>query len=585
MHISDKSRNLYLINFSLKIYKKLNFKLKLSFAVLFFLMIICSVLESFTLYAIIPVLTVLTNKGDTTLEGNIIYDFLSKIGIGNDYSLIFFLIFIFLILGTNIARIITLYLLTNLSARIGTFVSTNVFSKILYDDFEETLKRSSSNVINTLERKSRAVVLFVNSILQIMTSSFLIIFVFLTLFFINYQLTFSLVGSLLFIYIFIASFLNKKLINNGKLASYANQKQIKQAQDGLGSVRNIILNNSYKYFVKQYNLKDSSMRLREGENLFLNLAPRYFVEGISLAIIFLIILNFRENFESQGILPVVGAFALGSQRIIPMFQIVYSSFAAISSYKIDVESMINYLNKNIDINYKKIIEKEFKNNIFLENISFKYAGSPSESLKKVSLKINKGDRIGIMGKTGSGKTTLVDIICGLLRPNKGKLYVDKVLINSENIKSFQKTISYIPQNTFLIEGSIIENIAFGIQRCNVDMTKIKKAAEFASIYEYIESLPNKYDTYIGERGVTLSGGQAQRISIARALYRNSSILILDESTSSLDMNTESEITNSLEKISKDITIIIIAHRPSTLNICNKIIEMNNGSILNNKDFE
>ena len=572
-------KNNYFINFPLKIYGKLNYKYKFNLLLLFLLMIFCSILESFTLYAIIPVLTILTDDKITS-QDNIFYKILSYLYISDESSSILFITFILLTIFSTIFRLFTIYLTTNLSARIGTYISTSVFSKIMHDPFQEHIKRSSSEVINTLTRKSHLVVLSINSILQIIISFILIGFVATTLFLLNTKLTLLLAGSFTLIYLLIGSTLNKKLVNNGRLASSANQKQIKAAQDGLGSIRNVILNNSYNFFVNQYFLKDSLMRKKEGENLFLNMAPRYLVDGLSLTLIFSTIIIFKSSIDLKEFIPILGAFALGSQRLIPMFQQIYSGFAGISAFKVDVQSMIYYLYKESNISENKIKAINFKKSIELENISFKYAGASKETLKGISLKIFKGDRIGLIGKTGSGKTTLVDVISGLLKPTEGKIFVDDEFQSNVNLKNFQQIISYIPQNTFLIEGTLIDNIAFGVDKDKVDLKKIKRALKCASIYDYVNSLPKKFNTYVGERGVTLSGGQAQRISIARAFYRNSSILILDESTSSLDMTTESEITNTLKNISNDITIIIIAHRPSTLKICNKIIRMSSGEIEN-----
>tara|TARA_Y100000589_G_C27187395_1_gene643272 strand:+ start:2055 stop:3812 length:1758 start_codon:yes stop_codon:yes gene_type:complete len=574
----DYQKNYY-IKFPLRIYRKLNNKYKLSLLLLFFLMIFCSLLESFTLYSIIPVIKILTDN-EITYQDNLFSKLISFLNITKESSSILFITFIFLIILTTVFRLVTIYLTTNLSARIGTYISTNVFSKIMHDPFQEHIKRSSSDVINTLVRKSHLVVLSINSILQIIISFVLVGFVSTTLFLINSKLTLLITSSFALIYLFIGSTLNKKLVNNGRLASSANQKQIKAAQDGLGSARNVILNNSYNYFIKQYFLKDSLMRKREGENLFFNMAPRYLVEGISLTLIFLIIIILKSSIDVKEFIPILGAFALGSQRLIPMFQQFYSGFAAISAHKVDVQSMLDYLYKDSPISEKKIKALNFKNSIELQNISFKYDGAEKETLKKISLSISKGDRIGLIGKTGSGKTTLVDVISGLLKPTDGKIFVDNQIQSSRNLKNFQQIISYIPQNTFLVEGTIIDNVAFGVDRDKVDLKKIKRALKCASIYEYVNSLPKKFETYVGERGITLSGGQAQRISIARAFYRNSSILILDESTSALDMSTELEITNALKNISSDITIIIIAHRPSTLKICNKIIKMDCGGIEN-----
>lgn len=571
-------KSLYLINFPIKIFLKLDRKQKKGLLSLLSLMILTSIFESFSLFSIIPLLSLFSDEKNS-FEGKWYYHLFKNLNLNQDSFLNFFFIFALLVLLTTCARLFTIYYSTSFSAKIGSYLSVKVFSKILYDNFQNHIKRSSSEVINTLERKSKVTALSINSFLQMITAIILIIFIVSTLLLVDWKFTLILFTLFTLIYILIASIFNNKITKNGKIASEANQRQIKAAQDGIGSLRNVILNNTYNFFIKKFSLIDFVMRNKEAENLFLNMAPRYLVEGLSLTLISMSIIVLKNYRDVSYIIPLIGAFALGSQRLLPLLQQIYSSYAGLIAWKSDVNSMLFFLYKDIDIKKKNVLPLNFQEKIELKNVSFYYEDSSNKNLKNINLTIKKGDRVGIIGKTGSGKTTLADVISGLLLPNEGKLFVDGREQDIENISSYQKIISYIPQNTFLIEGTITDNIAFGIDNKNIDYKKLKKSAKYASIFEFINSLPKGFDTYIGERGVNLSGGQGQRVAIARAFYLSSSIFILDESTSSLDMTTELEVTNSLRKIKKDITLIIIAHRPSTLNVCNKIIKMSNGEII------
>jgi ATP-binding cassette subfamily B protein len=230
-----------------------------------------------------------------------------------------------------------------------------------------------------------------------------------------------------------------------------------------------------------------------------------------------------------------------------------------------------YFSSNTDI---ALFEKE----INLANVYFKYQDKNNFVLEAINLKINKGSRIGIIGKTGSGKSTLIDLIMGLLHPSNGSIEIDGVTLDSKNLRGWQKQIAHVPQFIYLADVSIKENIAFGVQDDVIDFEKVKTCAQKAQLNELIESLPDNYDTKVGEKGVQLSGGQRQRIGIARALYKNAKIIIFDEATSALDDHTEKAIIKTINDLDPDLTILMIAHRVTTLKNCCTIIEVKDKSI-------
>lgn len=231
------------------------------------------------------------------------------------------------------------------------------------------------------------------------------------------------------------------------------------------------------------------------------------------------------------------------------------------------------------MNYINNSKFEFINSIQLKDISFKYPENQKWIFKNINFEIKKGDRIGLIGVTGSGKSTLVDIIMGLLTPSEGNIYIDGVQLAPQNLKIWQNLISHVPQNIYLSDTSIIENIAFGVDKNKIDYKLAIECAKKAKIYDSIESLPQKFDTIVGERGSKLSGGQRQRIGIARALYKNAKIIVFDEATNALDNATEKKVIDSINLIDKEITLIFIAHRLSTLDKCNKIIKVEEEKII------
>lgn len=259
------------------------------------------------------------------------------------------------------------------------------------------------------------------------------------------------------------------------------------------------------------------------------------------------------------------------------------NYSSLKSSSASVKSFLELLSQPnpIELGYSR--EYNFRKKIKFENVSFTYDKNQKEVIKNVNFEIFKGEKIGIKGTTGSGKTTIIDLLMGLLAPTKGKIFIDDNDINSENNKSamifWKKSISHVPQNILLIDGSIEQNIALGIPVTKIDKKRVIKAAKKAEISNFIETLKYKFDTNVGEQGVKISGGQRQRISLARAFYRNSKILILDEATSALDEKTEKEVNLNLNFISDELTIIIIAHRLNTLKSCDRIFEFSNGRLI------
>lgn len=273
-------------------------------------------------------------------------------------------------------------------------------------------------------------------------------------------------------------------------------------------------------------------------------------------------------------------FVIASQRLLPLFQQIYHSWSSVGGNIKTLEDILMILEEahSNNISHKKYASFKFNKNIKAVNLGFRYDTNSPWIFKNLNFEIVKGSKIGIIGTTGNGKSTLVDIIMGLLTPSEGSIKIDDRILNEKNSKSWFKRIAHVPQSIFLTDSSIAENIAFGENKKDFDFARIAKASSLAQLSNYIESLPSKYNTLVGERGVLLSGGQLQRIGIARALYKNADIIILDEATSALDTKTEAEITKAIELLGKEFTVIIIAHRLSALKICSQILELENGNI-------
>ena len=375
---------------------------------------------------------------------------------------------------------------------------------------------------------------------------------------------------------------------NSKKISKEQNKVIKVLQEGLGGIRDVLLDNSQEIFSSIYEKSERAFRKASSYVQIIASTPRFVVETLGMILIaFLAFFLASISNSLVSAIPVLGALVLGAQRLLPLLQQGYSALTNFRGARVSLDDSLQLLDQKIPAFYKTNHTKKisFNNSLQFKDVDFRFSDETPYVLKNISFEIKKGTKIGIFGSTGSGKSTLLDLIMKLLEPNKGSILIDGVEINFHNSNLWQSTLSHVPQSIFLADTSISENIAFGIEKHLIDQDKVKRSAEIAQISEAIEKLDKKYDTLVGERGIRLSGGQRQRIGIARALYKNSKVLIFDEATSALDNETESKVMKEISKFENDITLIIVAHRLSTLKKCDKLFRINNGYIENIENYE
>ena len=419
-------------------------------------------------------------------------------------------------------------------------------------------------------------------LLQMITSTLLATTIFIGLIILDWKIAFSCALIIITVYILIAFSAKNLLKFNSKMIASSSQLLMKSLNEGLGSIKDIILSSGYDFFINDYRSADIPQRFLQAKNQFLVGAPRFLLEAagmltltslglyISLSKIYK-----RNNCNTRN--P-----CFGGAKIIAFLAANLWWLGEIKFVSTDLKNILDLL----DLTYKKEVHKvelDFnKTHIVGKDLSFKYVGSNRMILNEVSFKINPGEVIGIVGKTGSGKSTFVDIVIGLLKPESGSLKVGGIDIydpaNESYLRSWQSQIAHVPQEIFLRDSTIAENIAFGYQIDQINMTLAREAADLAQLGDMIESNPDGLLQRVGERGANLSGGQKQRLGIARALYRQTNILILDEATSALDRITEQDIIHSLSQLNRKVTIIMIAHRLSTLQICNRIFEFRDNTL-------
>jgi ABC-type multidrug transport system fused ATPase/permease subunit len=566
-----------------KIWDYFNRRKKIQFSVLLLLMVFCSFLEAFSISAVFPMMNVFTNPEKLYINPNL-KTFINLFDVKSPKELIFYfiLIFISLIFLSAILRVLLLWAQLRLGFSTSASFSKSIYLKTLYQPYSVFISRNSSEVISGITTKANAILVYlVLPIMNLVSSVLNILMILITLLIINFKITLLLFTVFGFFYITITLLVRKRLSLNSFIISKEEVKMIKAMQEGLGGIRDIILDGTQNIYSKVFDEAQGKLNKSIANNQLVAGIPRFVVEFLGILLILLIayfLISHGNGLSSA--MPTLGVLALGSQRLIPSLQNLYSNWTIMLGGIESVKDGLNLMEQPFPLYANKANPEKinFQNSIVLENVSFRYSNESPDILKNINLKLEKGKKYGFVGTTGCGKSTLIDIIMSLLQPTKGKLLIDGVEINKNNFRSWQLHISHVPQQIYLSDSSIKENVAFGIEPEKINLLRVKEASANAKISETIENMPLQYDSFVGERGVRLSGGQCQRIGIARALYKSSSVIILDEATSALDDETEKNVMNNIEKLSDDVTLIIIAHRLSTLKKCDKIFKLNNGEI-------
>jgi len=553
---------------------------KIQFLLVSILMVVSSFSEIISISAVLPFLGVLINPKNV-FEHELMQPVIQIFGISDHSQLILpiTIAFICAALFTAFIRLLLLYLTTRLSAATGADFSINIYRRTLYQKYSVQVMQNSSEIINSVINKTSTVVGgVIGSIITFTNSLFLIIGIMSALIVIDVRIASTAFIGIGCMYLIVMLYTRNKLKKNGESIAKQSTIMIKSLQEGLGGIRDVLIDGTQNLFCGIFRRADLSLRYASRKNVFIKESPRFIMEATS--IILIAILAYQMTQKEGGVdavIPVLGALALGAQKLLPAVQGSYGAYAAIMAAKASLNDVLRLLDQDLPdyASQPKPNPIKFMKDINLKNISFRYNKSLPWVLENINLTINKGSRIGFKGYTGSGKSTLLDIVMNLLQPTKGELLIDGIRIDSSNMRNWQVHIAHVPQSIYISDNSIEENIAFGVQKDKIDTQRVKRAAKQAKISDLIESWDDGYHTVVGERGIRLSGGQRQRIGIARALYKKADVLVFDEATSSLDNETERLVMESIENLGRDLTILIIAHRLSTLDICDRVVDLSN----------
>ena len=551
---------------------------------IFFMMFVVMFLEMLGVGLIIPMIKFLLNA-------DYVYSFPTYVwlaefifGTSNPQNKIYFGILIILLIFLCKALFLSFYIhrQTFFIFDINRTISERLFQTYLKQPYIFHINNNSSKLIqNVVAEVGMFSGMVVTSFLYIATEMFILLGILSVLLYVEPLGTLTIAGSF-FLFAFIYNLLTKSAISRwGEWRQIADTRRIQSIQEGIMGIKQSLLLGRIKFFIDKFNLQNTkSCKVNSNQTLVLSL-PKIWLEFLAIVTIFILVFFISENKNAgvEEILPTLALFGAAAFKVLPSINRILNSSQQMRFAVPNISKLYNELNVTIprNLNLKSFPKIKLKKKLSLKNLYFAYPGSKKNILSSLSLDIFFGECIGIVGMSGAGKSTLVDNILGLFTPQSGSITVDGVNIN-DNIRSWQNEIGYVSQNLYLTDDSIKSNIAFGISPNKVDIRKVNKSIRMAQLTEFIKSLPEGLNTNLGEGGIKLSGGQRQRIGIARALYHNPSLIVLDEATNALDTKTEKGIMDAVLELKGKKTIIIIAHKMSTLDKCDRIFKISaNGS--------
>jgi len=581
----------------MKIFKQLLFLLTIKerkqAGLLMVMILIMALLDMIGVVSILPFMAVLTNP--TQIETNLILNTLFKasikMGVENNQEFLFVLgVLVFFILVVSIFfKAFTTYMQVRFVGMREYSIGKRLVEGYLNQPYSWFLNRNSSELgKNILSEVGQVIGYGFKPFIELIAKSTVSVAIIAVLIFVDLKLSLIIGLSLGGAYGLVFYSIRKYVEALGKKRFKNNQFRFLAINDAFGAAKEIKVGGLEKIYIESFSNPAFTFARINAASIILAELPRYVLEIIAFGGILLLILYMMgQSGDFNSFLPILSLYVFAGYRLMPALQVIYSSIVQLTFVGPSLEKLSNDL-KNLNphnINQQESV-LTFKSNITLNKVNYNYPNSSRAVLKDISINIPAKTRVGFIGPTGSGKTTVVDIILGLLEPQKGTLEIDGKIVTNKNLRSWQRSIGYVPQHIFLTDNTVASNIAFGVEKKNIDQEAVEKVAKIANLHEFIiNELPKKYQSVIGERGVRLSGGQRQRIGIARALYHKPKVLVLDEATSALDNLTELEVMDAINNLGNDITIILIAHRLNTVKNCDIIFKLEKGNLIDKGSFD
>lgn len=573
-----------LVRLLYRLWKHLSRRRRVQFSLLIGLMFISTFADVASLGAVLPFLGVLTAP-DKVFRYPIVTRFAQSWGITTADGLVLPLTILFAVaaLLAGIIRVFLLWASTRVSYASGADLSVKVYRHTLYQPYSVHVMRNSSIIISGITHKVSFAATILWTLMSLIISLTLLIAVMITLFLIN-PLIASVAGlSFGGCYFLISRLHHQCLIRNGDRIAKESTKMVKALQEGLGGIRDVLLDGTQPFYCDIYRTTQQPLMRAQGSNQFIGASPRFAMEAFGMILIATLAYGlsvYNKGFSDA--VPLLGTLAMGAQRLLPALQRCYNAWAAVVGTRASLVDALDLLDQPLPDNALTAIPAplEFRDNIIFDSVGFRYSNDGPWVLDDFNLTITKGQRVGFVGRTGSGKSTTIDLLIGLLEPTQGRILVDGQPIVGEYQRAWQRSVALVPQHIYLADTTLAENIAFGVAREAIDLDRVRQAARQAHIADFIEGRNGDYQALVGERGIRLSGGQRQRIGIARALYKQASVLVFDEATSALDNTTEKSVMAAIEELSSQhLTILLIAHRITTVQHCDMIVELENGKVI------
>ncbi len=571
-----------------RFFRHISRRRRYQFAVMLGLALASSIAEFVSLGAVLPFIGILTQP-EKIFSSPRMAGINHALGIGAATDLILPLAVAFaaaaLVAGG--LRILLLWFSIRLANATGADLSIEVYRKTLYQPYRVHVARSSGEMISGMTQKIATVTNVLIALVTVVTSAVLLVAILSTLVAINPQVAAASALSFGVSYGIIVWKTRYRLIRNSRCVAQEQTQSVKALQEGLGAIRDVLLDGTQDVYCAVYNKAVQKLQRANGENIYISQAPRYIIEALGMVLIALLAFILSQQVGGVGAaLPILGALALGAQRLLPLLQQLYANWSILSGSQASLIDVLGFLEQPLSEDAQLAVPRPllFQHAILFDDIRFRYGSKGPWVLDGVTLTIPKGARVGFVGSTGSGKSTALDLLMALLEPTSGRVMVDGQFINGQPRRAWQRTIAHVPQSIYLADSTIAQNIAFGLPREQVDLERVRQAAEQAQIAQFIESRPEGYSAFVGERGIRLSGGQRQRIGIARALYKQATVLVFDEATSALDGDTEEAVMEAIENLNHDLTILIIAHRLTSLKNCDMIVQLERGKIVSQGSY-
>ncbi len=570
-----------------RIYRHLPPRRRRQLAVTILLMIAGAVAELATIGAVLPFLALVTGGGDSGRYATII-TLVARLGtlLGLDTLAVSAAVLILVAVVSAVLRLVLIWSSQTLVFAVAHDFATRIYDRTLHQPYGFHVMRNSSTTISGIDKVQYVLGNVLLPAMAGTTAAVVAAFILAALIAVDPGTSLVAAASFVLLYAVVSLATRQRLYRNADIIAASLQARIQTLQEGLGGIRDVLLDRTQAIFVAKFERLDGRFRHAQAANQFIGAAPRYLVEagGIVLIAVLALYVGGRPG-GVVAALPMLGALALGAQRLLPLVQQVYFSWSQIHGNRTALDDVAALLDMPAPPVPARIPVPPFAIALVLDRVTYTYPSSGSPALAEISLVVPKGIRLGVVGKSGSGKSTLADLVMGLLDPTAGRIHVDGRLLDDPAKPSWQAQIAHVPQAIFLADTDIGANIAFGRDPATIDAALVREAARGADLHDFIQGLPAGYDTMVGERGIRLSGGQRQRIGIARALYKRATILVLDEATSALDDETETSVIAAIGRLSRDLTVISIAHRVSTLRLCDTILRLHDGQIIASGSYD